>query len=162
MTKTPDTPDPLEMASRLRLATARLARRLRQLSGTGLSPSQYSALVSVDVHGPLTLGHLAKIEQVAPPTITRVAAKLEDDGLVAREVDASDRRIVRVQVTAEGHRRLDHSRQRRNLWLAQRLDGFDAGQLADVAAALRVLEVLAAEPEPAVVVAVEVVEVEAE
>ena len=145
MTLTPN--DPLEMASRLRLATARLARRLRQQSGTGLSPSQYSALVSIDLNGPLTLGRLAKIEQVAPPTITRVAAKLEDDGLVAREIDASDRRIVRVQVTAEGHRRLDHSRQRRNVWLARRLDGFDEGQLADVAAALRVLEVLAAEPQ---------------
>jgi len=147
MTTTPNTPDPLEMASRLRLATARLARRLRQLSGTGLSPSQYSALVTIDVHGPLTLGRLAKIEQVAPPTITRVVGKLEEDGLVVRQVDAHDRRIVRVEVTAEGHRRLDHSRQRRNLWLAQRLDTFDAGELADVAAALRVLEVLAADPD---------------
>ncbi|HMG43225.1 MAG TPA: MarR family transcriptional regulator [Acidimicrobiales bacterium] len=145
MSKAPN--DPLEMASRLRLATARLARRLRQQSGTGLTPSQYSLLVSIDGHGPLTLGHLAKIEQVAPPTITRVAAKLEDDGLVVRQVDASDRRVVRVDVTAEGRRRLDHSRQRRNLWLAERLDGFDEAQLADVAAALRVLEVLAAEPQ---------------
>lgn len=145
MSKPPN--DPLEMASRLRLATARLARRLRQQSGTGLTPSQYSLLVSIDGHGPLTLGRLAKIEQVAPPTITRVAAKLEDDGLVVRQVDASDRRVVRVEVTAEGRRRLDHSRQRRNLWLAERLDGFDEAQLADVAAALRVLEVLAAEPQ---------------
>lgn len=142
-----DDHDPLEMASRLRLATARLARRLRQQSGTGLSPSLYSALISIDVNGPLTLGRLAKIEQVAPPTITRVAAKLEDDGLVVRKVDANDRRIVRVEVSAEGRRRLDHSRQLRNLWLAQRLDTFDAQQLDDVAAALRVLEVLAAEPQ---------------
>ena len=144
--------DPLEMAARLRLATARLARLLRQQAGTGLTPSQQSALVSIDLHGPLTLGRLAKIEQVAPPTLTRVVAKLEDDGLVTRTVDEADRRISRVTITGEGRRRIDHSRRRRNAWLAQRLGEFEPGQLADVEAALRVIEALAAgpdsEPEP--------------
>jgi len=146
---THDDHDPLEMAARLRLATARLARRLRQHAGSGLSPSLTSALASIEQHGPLTLGRLAKIEQVAPPTVTRVVGKLEDDGLVSRQVDATDRRITRVEVTAEGHRRLDHSRQRRNAWLLQQLDTFDAEQLRDVGAALRVMEALAAEePSP--------------
>jgi DNA-binding MarR family transcriptional regulator len=145
--KDPD--DPLEMAARLRLATARLARRLRQHAGSGLSPSLHSALASIEAQGPLTLGRLAKIEQVAPPTVTRVVGKLEDDDLVTRQVDATDRRITRVEITVEGHRRLDHSRQRRNAWLLQRLDTFDADQLNDVSAALRVMEALAAEePEP--------------
>lgn len=139
--------DPLEMAARLRLATARLARQLRQQAGTGLTPSQQSALVSIDLHGPLTLGRLAKIEQVAPPTVTRVVGKLEDDGLVSRTVDEADRRIARLTITAEGRRRLDHSRRRRNAWLAQRLGDFDPVQLADVEAALRVMEALAAGPD---------------
>lgn len=139
--------DPLEMAARLRLATARLARQLRQQAGTGLTPSQQSALVSIDLHGPLTLGHLAKIEQVAPPTVTRIVGKLEEDGLVTRAVDETDRRISRLTITGEGRRRLDHSRRRRNAWLAQRLGEFDPGQLADVEAALRVMEALTAGPE---------------
>ena len=139
--------DPLELADRLRLATARLARRLRQQAGTGLTPSQSSALMSIGKHGPLTLGRLAKIEQIAPPTTTRIVAKLEDDGLVRREADPGDRRIVLVEATAEGRRRLEHSRRRRSAWLAQRLDTFDAEQLGDVTAALRVLEALAADPE---------------
>jgi DNA-binding MarR family transcriptional regulator len=141
--------DPLELAARLRLATARLARQLRQQAGTGLTPSQQSALVSIDMHGPLTLGRLAKIEQVAPPTVTRVVGKLEDDRLVVRTVDESDRRISRIAITAEGRRRLDHSRRRRNAWLAQRLGDFDATQLTDVDAALQVMEALAAGPEVA-------------
>jgi DNA-binding MarR family transcriptional regulator len=132
----------LEAAARLRLATARLARRLRQQVGTGLSPSQQSVLVTIEGHGPLTLGHLARIEQVAPPTITRVVAKLEDDRLVRRLVDARDRRVSRVEITADGRRRLAHSRQRRNAWLAQQLDAVDATVLADVEAAIRVLEAL--------------------
>jgi DNA-binding MarR family transcriptional regulator len=142
-----DPTDPLEVAARLRLATARLARQLRQQAGTGLTPSQQSALVTIDLNGPLTLGRLAKIEQVAPPTVTRIVGKLEDDRLVSRSVDESDRRIFRIAITAEGRRRLDHSRRRRNAWLAQRLGGFDATQLADVDAALRVMEALAASPD---------------
>jgi DNA-binding MarR family transcriptional regulator len=137
----------LEAAARLRLATARLARRLRQQAGNGLSPSQQSALATIDGNGPLTLGHLAKIEQVAPPTITRVVAKLADDGLVRRLVDAHDRRISRVEITAEGHRRLVHTRHRRNAWLAQQLDAVDPALLADVDAAIRVLEALTVDHE---------------
>src|SRR5687768_8696588 len=142
-----DPNDPLEKVARLRLATARLARQLRQQSDTGLTPSQQSALVSIDLHGPLTLGRLAKFEQIAPPTVTRIVGKLAEDGLVTRSVDENDRRIFHLAITAEGRRRLDHSRRRRNAWLAQRLRGFDAAQLADVDAALRVMEALAASPE---------------
>jgi DNA-binding MarR family transcriptional regulator len=139
--------DELEVVARLRLSIARLARRLRQEAGTGLSPSQHSALITIVLHGPLTLGRLAKIEQVSPPTITRIAVKLEDDGLVARHVDPTDRRVSRVQITAEGERRLDHGRNRRNAWLAQRLRAFEPEQRRHLAAALDILEALAASPE---------------
>jgi DNA-binding MarR family transcriptional regulator len=142
-----DAEDELEVVARLRLSIARLARRLRQEAGTGLSPSQHSALITIVLHGPLTLGRLAKIEQVSPPTITRIAVKLEDDGLVARHVDPTDRRISRVQITAEGERRLDHGRNRRNAWLAQRLRTFEPEQRRHLEAALDILEALAASPE---------------
>lgn len=137
----------LEVVARLRLSIARLARRLRQEAGTGLSPSQHSALITIAVHGPLTLGRLARIEQVAPPTITRIAVKLEDDGLVARTVDPSDRRVSRVAITAEGERRLEHGRSRRNAWLAQRLRTFPPDQRRRLEAALDVLDALAASAE---------------
>jgi DNA-binding MarR family transcriptional regulator len=139
--------DSQELAARLRLSTARLARLLRQQAGTGLSPSQTSVLVSVDLQGPLTLGRLARIEQVTPPTITRIVSKLEEDGLVTRHVDQTDRRITRIRITVEGQRRLEHSRQRRNAWLAQRLSEMNAAQLRGLEAALPVLEALASPPE---------------
>jgi DNA-binding MarR family transcriptional regulator len=140
--------DALDLPSRLRLSTARLARLLRQQAGTGLSPSQQSVLASIAMHGPLTLGRLARIEQVTPPTITRIVARLEEDGLVARQVDEVDRRVSRVRLTAEGERRLEHSRQRRNAWLAARLAQLDPEQVRDLAAALPVLEALASHVEP--------------
>lgn len=143
-----DPQDPRELAASLRLSTARLARLLRQQAGTGLSPSQQSVLVSIALEGPLTLGRLARIEQVTPPTITRIVGRLADDGLVARQIDSSDRRIARVRITAEGERRLEHSRQRRNAWLAQRLEGLDSRQRRALEAALPVLEALTAHSEP--------------
>jgi DNA-binding MarR family transcriptional regulator len=139
--------DHLDVAARLRLSTARLARILRQQAGTGLSPSQQSVLASIEVHGPLTLGRLAKIEQVTPPTITKIVGKLEDDGLVSRTVDEADRRISRVAITAEGRRRNEHSRQRRNAWLAERLALMTPADRAVLATALPVIEALATAPD---------------
>jgi DNA-binding MarR family transcriptional regulator len=136
-------PEITELAGRLRLATARLHRRLRQEADTGLSPSQQSALATIETQGPLTLGDLAAAEQVTPPTITKVVARLEDEGLIDRTVDPSDRRITRVSTTAEGRRRLEHSRARRNAFLAARLDELGPDPVRRLNAAIDALEELA-------------------
>src|SRR4051812_42249925 len=96
-TSTAPTPHPTDataMAARLRLSATRLARTLRRQADTGLSPSQLSALATVERHGPMTLGALAEHENVAPPSVTRVVAKLEGEGLLARRPDPNDRRIA--------------------------------------------------------------------
>src|SRR3990170_6898379 len=88
-----------ELASRLRLAVTRLARRLRiQLPGE-LSPSQLCTLSTVDRLGPLTLGELSAVERVKPPTMTRIVSCLEEQGLVTRTVDPADRRGARAPGT---------------------------------------------------------------
>jgi len=74
--------------------------------------------------------------------------KLEDDGLVSRTVDPTDRRISRVEITAEGRRRNEHSRQRRNAWLANRLSEMSASDRAVLTTALPVIEALATAPDP--------------
>src|SRR6476469_2128287 len=104
------------MADRLRLGATPLARRLRQESGTDLTPSQLSALAAIERHGPLTLGALADVERVAPPSVTKVVTKLEAEGLVARRTDADDRRVAWVSVTPVGTTRLARIRKRRSLW----------------------------------------------
>lgn len=142
----PSSDEVAEVAHRLRLATARLARLLRQQAGTGLSPSQHSVLASIDVKGSLTLGELAAIEQVAPPTITKIVSKLEDDGLVLRTVDDRDRRVARVSISQVGRARLDQSRSRRDAWLTRRLEQADPADIARLADALDVLEALAEAP----------------
>ncbi len=129
-----------ETVARLRLAMARLARRQRQAASTGLTPSQQSALAMIDIHGPLPLGELAALEQVAKPTITRIVAKLEEQGLVERLVDADDRRFARVIVTPVGHERLEETRQRRNRWLTERIEGLSPDDIAAIFAVVEPLE----------------------
>lgn len=137
---TPDSTSVVELASRLRLTATRLARQLRQEAGTGLTPSQLSALASIDRHGPLALGDLADHERVAPPSITKVVTKLEADGLVSRQADPADRRFSLVTITARGSGLLAESRQRRNAWLAGRLRQLTPDQRDRLAEALDVLE----------------------
>ena len=125
------------------MAVARLNRQLRQHSGTGMPLSLQSALVSIEKHGPLSLGDLAAIEQIAPATVTKIVTKLVDEGLVARTNDESDRRVTRVALTPAGTRELAESRSRRNAFLATRMAAHGAPDEQDLRVAAEVLEVLA-------------------
>ena len=133
---------PPEMAARLRLSVTRLARRLRQESGAGLTSSQLSALAVIECHGPLTLGALAEHEGVAPPSITRVVARLEADGLVLRQADPADRRVARVTTSRRGAALIAESRRRKTAWLTARIAALDPDQRRRLADALDVLDQL--------------------
>jgi DNA-binding MarR family transcriptional regulator len=110
-----------ELASRLRLCINRLHRRLRQEALAGLSPAQASALGSVFRLGSPTLGELASVEQVQPPTMTRIVASLQESGMVTRVTDDSDRRSARVRITPTGKRNLERIRTLKNAFLVRRL-----------------------------------------
>lgn len=130
-----------ELASRLRLAITRLARRLRQQAPSGdASPSQLATLATVERHGPLPLGELAQREQVQPPTMTRIVGALEDAGLVRRQVDETDRRVTRVAVTAAGAKFLAKHRGRKDVFLARRLAELSPAESAALVEALPILE----------------------
>jgi len=141
----------LELAARLRVALARLARQLRQQAGPQLSPTLQSVLATIALHGPLPLGELAAREQVAPPTITKLLARLDEQGLIQRQRGADDKRVILVSLTADGQRQFDESRTRRTAWLVDRLAHLDDTQQADLARAVELLEAIAnpdASPHP--------------
>lgn len=137
-----------ELVARLRLAVGRLARRLRQETGGEISASQLSALASVDRLGPLTLGELAAVERVRPPTTTRVVANLEELGLVVRRPDPRDRRVARVETSEAGRRFLERSRLQKDAFLAERMAALSRDELRAVAPAVEVLERLLEESLP--------------
>jgi DNA-binding MarR family transcriptional regulator len=130
----------LDVAARLRLAVTRLARRLRQESGEGLTPSQTSALASIERHGALTPSELAAIERIQRPSATRVLSALSERNLIAREADASDRRVSRLKVTREGAAVLKRGRSRKNAYLARRMRDLDAEELDTLARAAELIE----------------------
>jgi DNA-binding MarR family transcriptional regulator len=129
-----------ELASRLRLAVTRLARRLRTQLPGGLSPSQLATLSSVEHLGPITLGELSSVERVTPPTMTKIVACLEEQGLVSRTVDPNDRRVARVEATAAGLTFLEASRQQKDAYLARRLQALDDDERETLERAAELLE----------------------
>ncbi|HEY2960621.1 MAG TPA: MarR family transcriptional regulator [Actinomycetota bacterium] len=129
-----------ELVSRLRLAVGRLARRLRQQAGGEVTPSQHSALSSVGRLGPVTLGELAAVERVRPPTMTRIVASLEEAGLVERHAHPGDRRVAQVQLSAAGRDFLQRSGTRKDAFLAERLARLAPEEVAQLAQAVAVIE----------------------
>jgi DNA-binding MarR family transcriptional regulator len=133
------------LESQIRLVVLRLSRRLRQQTASDITPSQLSALSTIAKHGEVSLGELAAIERIAPPSMTRIAAALEEKGFVERRIDASDRRVARVAVSNLGEALLIETRTRRDAFLAARLQEFTVEEQALLAAAVPLLERMASE-----------------
>jgi DNA-binding MarR family transcriptional regulator len=140
------TPEVVDV-TRLRVAIARLSRRLRKHELAGLTPTQLAALSTVERAGPLRLGDLATAEQVAPSTLTRLVSALEEHGYVERSGVPGDARAWQLVVTARGHEILDRIRQESTVLLADSLLTLSPDQLSSLAAALPALEQLA-DPTP--------------
>jgi DNA-binding MarR family transcriptional regulator len=153
MTAPADTPAPgaagtddvAALASQLRLAVARLSRRIRQetaIAGEALTSSSQAALASIEALGPITLGELAAVEQVQPPTMTRIVARLEEYGYATRVVDPADRRVARAAITDSGRELLAVSRTRKDAFLARRVAGLSDAERSVLERAVPLLELL--------------------
>jgi DNA-binding MarR family transcriptional regulator len=134
-----------ELASHVRSAVARLARRLRQegIVNAETSPSQLAALATLFRTGPMTIGELAGAERVKPPTMTRIVAALEETGLVRRESSTRDGRVVHVVVTDAGRRAHEEYRKRRDAWLRRHLARLSAPERQTLAWAAEIFDRLA-------------------
>jgi DNA-binding MarR family transcriptional regulator len=131
------------LASRLRLAVARLHRRVRyegNVAGEELGASSLAALATIERVGPVTLGELAAIEQVQPPSMTRIVTRLEEEGYATRTVDPSDRRVARATITPEGTAFLARARTRKDAFLTRRVARLSAADRSALERALPVLE----------------------
>ena len=144
MTSTEDlaTDEQTALAARLRLVVGRLHRRIRIDGRESIGPLQLSALVTVEQHGPLRLSELARREAVTAPTMSRVLAALDEQGLVIRTPDPNDARGVRIVLSEQGAARLAEVRNHRTALVARRLARLDAEQRASLVASLPALEAL--------------------
>jgi DNA-binding MarR family transcriptional regulator len=132
-----------ETPARLRAVVGKLSRRLNSLArGSGLTPSQLSALGVIARNGPIRLSELAEIESMNPTMLSRVVSALDDAGFVRRRTDPEDRRAGLLEVTAAGRRTHDRLRAERGRALTTGLDSLNPHAAAAVEAALPALEAL--------------------
>jgi DNA-binding MarR family transcriptional regulator len=131
-------------AARLRIAVARLSRRLRPTEAAGsLTATEVDVLVAAERRGPIRLSDLAGFAGLNPTMLSRLVPRLETAGLIRRLGDEEDRRVCRVEATAEGRRLLERIRSERNDALSKRLEELSPTERGAVVMALPVLEELA-------------------
>jgi DNA-binding MarR family transcriptional regulator len=135
------------VADRLHSAAIHLLRRLRvEDEALGLSAPRLSALSVLVFTGPQRIGELARLEQVEPPTMTRLVDALEEDGYVTREADPEDARAVIIRTTPRGTRALKRGQARRVEALRGSLQVFSPTELRSIDAAVEALDRALREP----------------
>lgn len=133
--------NPIDIANRLHAVAIHLLRRVRQDDPlTGLSSARLSALSVVGFGGPCTISDLAVAEQVAVPTISRIVAALVVEGLVERQTDKQDRRVVHLLVTSKGMQVLREGQRRRTMQLGNMLKQFTPDEQETIAQAVVSME----------------------
>ncbi len=133
--------DRMEVADRLHSAAIHLLRYARKqdvLSSEG--PARLSALSVLVFGSPMTLGQLAAVEQVKPPTMSRIVAGLKRSGLARIDSDARDARRIRVSVTPKGERLLQQARERRIRLLTEVLSALSEQEIAILRDAAGIIE----------------------
>jgi DNA-binding MarR family transcriptional regulator len=131
-----------ETAARLRLVISRLARAVRQHGAAGLTPSQISALATIEEFGPMRMSDLAEYESIGAPVATRVVATLQELGLVQRAEGSTDGRVSLIELSDAGRETLAELWSERAAGLTARIERLQPEQVAVLTAALPVLETL--------------------
>jgi DNA-binding MarR family transcriptional regulator len=146
--QSPATTDTVTVADALRPVLLRVGRELRrEARAVGISPEQVSLLVAIKYTPGTGIRDLAAHERISAPALTKHVDRLERAGLVVRTPSPNDGRRIGLALTDEGQRVLRRVRSRRTAWLATRLRGLDADELAAVEAAIEPLSRLLREEE---------------
>ena len=136
----PPTTDTVAVADARRPVLLRVGRELRrEARAVGISPEQVALLVAIKYTPGIGIRSLATQERISAPALTKHVDRLERDGLVLRSPSADDRRRIGLTLTEEGQRVLRRVRSRHTAWLATRLRGLSADELAAVEAAIEPL-----------------------
>jgi DNA-binding MarR family transcriptional regulator len=133
-------PSTAASAARLRAATARLTRRLRQSAAGELTLTQLSALGTLQSAGPIRLNELANREGISASTISKLIDVLERNAFVERSPDAGDGRASKVAITAAGIAVLDDLRRNGARLIDHALRALDDSDREAITSALPALE----------------------
>jgi DNA-binding MarR family transcriptional regulator len=130
-----------EVAAALPQHVARLTRLFWQHSSREISRTGAGVLSSLSAR-PRRITELAELEGLAQPTVTVMVGKLEERGLVARQRDAGDGRVVLVTITDAGRALLERLRAEYREVLRSRVASMTEDQVAALIAATETLGTL--------------------
>jgi DNA-binding MarR family transcriptional regulator len=101
----------INLQQTFRVIQARIDERLR--AETDLSWPEFELLMRLELAAdhPLQMSEIAAQLVGSPSGTTRIADRLEKDGLIVRETPRENRRIVRVQLTDHGRKVLGEAEQ---------------------------------------------------
>src|ERR1017187_9025562 len=143
-------PDARDVRSERMLATGgaaaieRLIGLFRSLSPpSGLSLTAAATLATLERSGPSRLTSLAVKEGVSQPAMTQLLGRLQESGLVNRDADPTDGRVVQVRLTDEGRATLARRRAVRAERLTEILARLSPDEQAALATALPAMDALA-------------------
>jgi DNA-binding MarR family transcriptional regulator len=135
----------LELASLMRRPEP---RRDRSPSGLGLGavmrehglgPRHISALLSVALHGPMTVTQLAKRHHVTLKTASLITVELEQAGLIDRREDPADRRRTIITIAKGRERAVNDGLSKRAADLQRTIDRLTPSQRDGLITGLEIL-----------------------
>jgi DNA-binding MarR family transcriptional regulator len=131
----------LQAAEALHSGAIRVLRLVRaEDAHAGIGPAQLSALSVLVFAGEQTVGELAALEQVQPPTMSRIVDGLVQKKLAERVGSANDRRTVQITATPAGRKLLLAGRDRRVRALAKRFDDLSKKEVETLLAAAEIMK----------------------
>ena len=142
MTDNAESPHDLSReASDLRIATFRLARRMRtQRAVDSMSDGQFAVLAGLFIHGAHTLTELADRERVSAPSMNRTVNCLQDAGYISRSADENDGRKVVIDLTDEGRAVVDETARQRDAWVEEALAEIEPAEREILAQAATIMQ----------------------
>jgi DNA-binding MarR family transcriptional regulator len=121
------------------LVESRVRRRLQTRFGTTLPRFDLMAQLDRSPQG-LRMSELSSRLMVTGGNVTGLTDSLEDEGLVVRESDGTDRRALRVKLTREGRRVFRAMATEHERWIAELFAGLSAREARSLAERLHTLK----------------------
>jgi len=126
-----------ELVAALRDSAAHSVVR-ETLPGVMLTARQMAALIQLQLYGAQTMSDFAAGMAVSPATATEMIERLEERGLVVRERDESDRRVILVHLSPAAAAQAQAVMDQRRLDIEQALERCPNVCAEDLAGFLRV------------------------
>lgn len=95
------------LAAAHRTVHQELSRRLKE---EGVQVEAWRIMEVIDAEEAITMGRLAEIVLLAPPTLTKLVDRMVADGLVQRQISNEDQRNVHLVLSALGEQKRDRVR----------------------------------------------------